>query len=66
VKALVAAAATVKPLPAPWRERYVCASCTYGVSRQRPPERCPMCGDHVWRPDGFPTTLSLQARPATA
>jgi CheY-like chemotaxis protein len=26
-----------------------CAGCGYGVARERPPDRCPMCqGDHGW------------------
>jgi rubrerythrin len=44
-------------------ERFLCADCSYGVSRREPPERCPMCGGstwnfELWRPfsswDGFP------------
>jgi rubrerythrin len=33
------------------RDRYACATCAYGVSVVRLPERCPMCGDHAWLPE---------------
>jgi rubrerythrin len=44
-----------EPQPNPQLEieldRYTCATCAYGVSVMRVPERCPMCGDHAWLPE---------------
>jgi rubrerythrin len=33
------------------RDRYACATCAYGVSVVRVPDRCPMCGEHAWLPE---------------
>jgi rubrerythrin len=33
------------------RDRYICATCAYGISVLRLPERCPMCGDEDWTPE---------------
>ena len=33
------------------RQGYVCAECGYGVSRDVPPDRCPMCRLERWTPE---------------
>jgi rubrerythrin len=36
--------------PAARRLELVCGGCGYGVSVERPPDRCPMCSTWDWRP----------------
>jgi rubrerythrin len=35
-------------------ERYRCGTCTYGISVDRLPHRCPMCGSRAWNPEPKP------------
>jgi rubrerythrin len=43
------------------RLELVCGGCGYGVSVERPPDRCPMCSAWDWRP-AKPLAASLGDR----
>ena len=40
-------------------QRFRCADCGYGASRDLAPERCPMCGGSSWEPEAWPTYAVL-------